>query len=58
MYRSKTLLNIYKAPILRTPLSTNILMLLTGIGMDFLRRAYTEKITKTFENQMHMFIVD
>ena len=58
MYRSKTLLNIYKAPILRTPLGTNILMLLTGIGMDFLRRAYTEKITKTFENQMHMFIVD
>jgi len=58
MYRSKTLLNIYKAPILRTPLGTSIPMLLTGIGMDFLRRAYTEKITKTFENQMHMFIVD
>jgi GT2 family glycosyltransferase len=56
VYRSKTILDIYKAPILRTRLGNGIIMLLTGIGIDFMRRSYTEKITKEFENQIHMFI--
>lgn len=48
-YRDKIFLNIYKAPVLKIPPHAAITTLLTGIGMDFLRRAYTEKITKEFE---------
>jgi GT2 family glycosyltransferase len=51
-------IDIYKAPILRTLPQEATTMLLTGIGIDFFRRYYTESIGRKFERKIHMFIAD
>ncbi|MEM3629231.1 MAG: glycosyltransferase family 2 protein [Candidatus Bathyarchaeia archaeon] len=52
----KSPLDIYKAPILRLPVTNNVAMLLTGVGMDFAKKFSTEYITKKFENEILKFI--
>jgi len=56
--KAGTLLDIYKAPILKTFSHEAVTTLLTGIGIDFLRRCYTERIGREFERKIHMFIAD
>ncbi|MEM1542856.1 MAG: glycosyltransferase family 2 protein [Ignisphaera sp.] len=54
----KSPIDIYKAPILRLSTTKNIMMLLTGVNIDFLRRLSTEYIMKEFEREISKFVAD
>lgn len=49
-------INIYKGPILRLSVPKNVVMFLTGVGIDFAKRFGTKYITKDFEREILKFI--
>lgn len=49
------LIDLYKAP-LKGPKGHTIFGLFTGLGVDYLRRIYTMRITRAFERELHNYI--
>ncbi len=53
--KEKTRLDIYKVPLLYISGPTLLASLLTGLGLYYLRKAYTEIVTKEFEKQIERY---
>jgi hypothetical protein len=52
-----TPIDIYKIPLLKESFRS-ISRIFTGIGVDYLRRFYTEHITREFEREINRFVAD
>ncbi|MCY0867612.1 MAG: glycosyltransferase family 2 protein [Desulfurococcus sp.] len=50
-----TLIDLYRAPLIREAESSAVFKLLTGLGIDYLRRSYAVKISMLFERELYKY---